>query len=233
MTWIQGDGFEPWEEGHRKSVPARITIEHVMASSALPLVFPAVRLGESWFGDGGVRLSAPLSPALRLGATRVLAISTRYEPSREEARAPQIAGYPPPAQILSHLLDSVFLDVLDEDVRRMVSLNGLLKNLPPEGRRNLRPVQILTVRPSEDLGRLSAAYEPQLPDAFRYLTRSLGTRETKKPDFLSYLMFQPDYAERLMQIGEQDAEARLPELRALIGPEAEVRPPESPEGATA
>lgn len=217
VTWVQGDGFEPWEQGQRKSVHARITVEHVMASSALPLVFPAVRLGEHWFGDGGVRLSAPLSPALRLGATRILAISTRYEPSREEAGLPQIAGYPPPAQILSHLLDSVFLDVLDEDVRRLESLNGLIDQVPPEGRGKMRPVQILTVRPSEDLGRLSAAYEPQLPDAFRYITRSLGTRETKKPDFLSYLMFQPDYAERLMEIGEQDAEARLPELQAMLG----------------
>jgi NTE family protein len=188
-----------------------------MASSALPMVFPAVRLGDNWYGDGGIRLSAPLSPALRLGASRILAVSAHYEPTSEEAARPQIAGYPPPAQVLSHLLDSVFLDVLDEDVRRMTTMNSLLLELPADKRGGLRPVEILPFRPSVDLGKLAAEYEPQLPEAFRMLTRSLGTNQTTTPDFLSYLMFQPDYLERLIKIGREDAESRLPELRELVG----------------
>ncbi|HVG09158.1 MAG TPA: patatin-like phospholipase family protein [Thermoanaerobaculia bacterium] len=217
VTWVQGRDIQPyWNQPQRRSVHARLTLEHVMASSALPLVFPAIRLGDSYHGDGGVRLSAPLAPAIRLGATRVLAISARYEPTHEEADRPQIVGYPPPAQVLSHLFDSIFLDVLDEDVRRLKSLNPLIEKLPPEDRNGLRPVDIRVLRPSEDLGKLSAAYEPQLPEAFRLLTRSLGTRQTTTPDALSYLMFQPDYLEHLIRMGEADAEARLPALRDFL-----------------
>lgn len=216
ITWVQGRHLRPWAQPRLRSVQARLTIEHVMASAALPLVFPAIRLGDSYYGDGGVRLSAPLSPALRLGATRVLAISARYEPTREEADRPQIVGYPPPAQILSHLFDSIFLDVLDEDVRRLKSLNPLIEKLPQEERNGLKPVDIRVMRPSDDLGKLSAAYEPQLPEGFRLLTRSLGTKQTTTPDFLSYLMFQPDYLEHLIRMGEADAEARLPALRDLL-----------------
>lgn len=216
VTWVQGGKIQPWKDPQRRSVHTRLTLEHVMASSALPLVFPAIRVGDAYHGDGGVRLAAPLSPAIRLGATRVLAISARYPATLEEADRPQIVGYPPPAQILSHLFDSIFLDVLDEDVRRLKSLNPLIEKLPPEERNGMRPVDIRVLRPTEDLGKLSAAYEPQLPEAFRLITRSLGTRQTTTPDFLSYLMFQPDYLEHLIQLGEADAEARLPELRDLL-----------------
>lgn len=216
VTWVQGGKIQPWKDPQRRSVHTRLTLEHVMASSALPLVFPAIRVGDAYHGDGGVRLAAPLSPAIRLGATRVLAISARYPATLEEADRPQIVGYPPPAQILSHLFDSIFLDVLDEDVRRLKSLNPLIEKLPPEERNGMRPVDIRVLRPTEDLGKLSAAYEPQLPEAFRLITRSLGTRQTTTPDFLSYLMFQPDYLEHLIQLGEADAEARLPDLRDLL-----------------
>ncbi len=216
VIWVQGADLTPWSLPLRHSISTRITLDHVMASSALPLVFPAVRIGDSWHGDGGVRLTAPLGPALRLGASRMLAISPQYPPSAEEASRHQIIGYPPPAQILSHMLNAIFLDAMDEDVRRLISLNPLLEKLPLEERGGLRPVDILVMRPSQDLGKLAASYEPRLPKAFRYLTRSLGTRETTSPDFLSYLMFQPDYLQRLIGLGEADAEARLPELQALL-----------------
>ncbi|HEY0510662.1 MAG TPA: patatin-like phospholipase family protein [Thermoanaerobaculia bacterium] len=215
LTWVQGRGFQPWSQPRHRSVHARISVDHVMASSALPMFFPAVRLGNDWYGDGGVRLSTPLVPALRLGATRILAISPHYEPSFAEADRPKILGYPPPAQILSHLMDSIFLDVLDEDVRRLESLNRLLEKLPPEERGGLRDVGIRVLRPSRDLGQLAAAYEPRLPSSFRYLVRSLGTRETETSDFLSMLMFQPDYLQRLIELGEEDAEAKLGKIREL------------------
>jgi NTE family protein len=214
VTWIQGDG-PLWNEGLRRSYRARLSIEHVMASSALPLFFPAVRLGEAWYGDGGVRHVTPLVPALRLGARRILAISPHYRQSPAEVERPKIRGYPPPAQILSQLLNAVFLDVVEQDVDRLEQMNELLAKLPPEARGDLKPIDILVLRPSENLGELVSAYEPRLPKGFRYLTRSLGTRETTSPDLLSYLMFQPDYLERLMAIGEKDCEARLPEILAL------------------
>jgi NTE family protein len=187
-----------------------------MASSSLPLFFPAVRLGDHWYGDGGIRLSTPLVPALRLGADRILAISPSYEPSVSEAERPKSRGYPPPAQILGHLVDAVFLDVLDEDIRRLQSLNSYLAKLPPEARGGLRHVETRILRPSQDLGELAAQYEPRLPAGFRYLVNSLGTRETNTSDFLSMVMFQPDYLERLIEIGEADAESRVDAVRELV-----------------
>lgn len=222
VTWIQSRHPVSWADRQRRAVPARLRIDHVMASAALPVFFPSVRLGDAWYGDGGVRLSAPLSPALRLGATRILAVSPHHIPAWNEAERPQIVGYPPLAQILSELLNAIFLDILEQDVDRLEQINSLLRKLPPEEWGGLKPVEIVLFRPSEDLGALAAAYEASLPKGFRYLTRSLGTRETTNPDFLSYLMFQPDYLEHLMAIGERDAEARLPEMRKLVAGEAPV-----------
>lgn len=216
VTWVQGCDIRGWERPNRRSVKTRMKVSHVMASAALPLFFPAIEVGDSWHGDGGVRLAAPLSPALHLGARRVLVISTRYRRSKEEAAEPLIDGYPPPAQILGHLLNAIFLDVIDEDVLRLERLNRLIHKLPPEQRDGLAPIDMLTLRPSQDLGKLASEYEPRLPGAFRFLTRGLGTRETRSPDFLSLLMFQPEYLERLMEIGEADAEARRDEIVALL-----------------
>ncbi len=216
LTWIQGQDLHDWTRPQRRSQRAVLTIDHVMASSALPLFFPAVEIDDEYFGDGGVRMMAPLSPAIHLGAEKILAISTRYNRTAAEAKVPDVTGYPPPAQVLGVLLNSVFLDLLDQDALRMERLNQLLKKLPPEERDGLRPVQLLVLRPSVDLGRLANEFEPQLPKTFRFLTRGLGTRQTKSPDFLSMVLFQPDYIGRLIEIGEADARARADEIDAFI-----------------
>ena len=142
----------------------------------------------------------------------MLAISTHYAKTFSEANEPQIAGYPPPAQILGQLMDAIFLDVMDEDSVRLERSNAFLRDLPPEQRHGYRPVDFAVIRPSQDLGSLAASYEPQLPKAFRFLTRGLGTRETSNADFMSLFMFVPDYLRRLMEIGEADAEARVDEV---------------------
>ena len=224
VTWIQARDFPEWHQPRHRSQSARITVDHVMASSALPLFFPAVRLGDAWYGDGGVRLSTPLVPALRLGARRILAISPNYEPSCEEAERRKTEGYPPPIQVLNHLADAIFLDVLDEDVRRLEGLNHLLGKIPPEEWGPLRRIDIRLIRPSQDLGVLANAYEPQLPAGFRYLTRSLGTKETETSDFLSMVMFQEDYLRRLIALGEADTEARIEEMRELVEGAADAGP---------
>lgn len=221
VTWVQGEDIREWERPQRRSENTTLTVDHVMASSALPLFFPAVQLGNGWYGDGGIRLAAPLSPALHLGARRILAISTRYGRSQAEADRPTIHGYPPPAQIAGVLLNSVFLDLLDQDALRLERLNTLLERLPPEERDGLRPVRLMILRPSTDLGKLAGRYEPQLPRVFRFLTRGLGTRETESPDFLSLILFQPDYLTALMECGEADARARQGEIRAFMEEEEE------------
>lgn len=216
VTWVQGRDVQPWMRPLRRIAETRLTIPHVMASAALPLFFPAVAIGSGWHGDGGIRLASPLSPALQLGAHRILAISTRYAKSVAEADEPATEGYPPPAQILGQLMNAIFLDVLDEDALRLLRSNSLLAKIPPEERQGHRIVDLVVLRPSQDLGKLVTRYEPRLPRGFRFLTRSLGTRETTSPDLLSLLMFQPDYLQKLIELGEADAVARIAEIAALI-----------------
>ncbi|MDQ6801396.1 MAG: patatin-like phospholipase family protein [Acidobacteriota bacterium] len=216
VTWTQGSNVEMWERPLRRSVLAKISVDQIMASSALPIVFPAVKVGRHYHGDGGIRLSAPLSPALHLGATRILAISTHYDKTFSEADEPQTVGYPPPAQILGQLANAVFLDVMDEDAVRLERSNALLSEIPPDRRHGYRLVDFTSIRPSQDLGKLAGAYEPQLPRGFRFLTRSLGTRETSNADFLSLLMFVPEYLQKLIEIGDADAEARIKEIVKLL-----------------
>lgn len=214
VTWVQGRDIETWERPKRRSERALLTLDHVLASASLPLIFPAVRIGEAWHGDGGVRLTSPLSPALHLGCDRLIAVSTRHEPLAPRTAA---AAYPPPAQFAGVLLNAVFLDQLDQDANRMELVNGLLARMPESERGPLRLVDLVLLRPSEDLGRLASRFEPRLPKAFRFMTRGLGTRDTKSPDLLSLLMFQPDYIRALIDVGEKDAEARHGEIAALLG----------------
>ena len=216
IAWMQGRNLVEWERPKRRAITTQLTVDHVMGSAALPFFFPAVRIGDSWHGDGGIRLTAPLSPALHLGAHKILAVSTRYDRSQAEANQPLIRGYPPPAQVLSILYNAVFLDLIDQDVIRLERMNHVLRKLPVAERDGLRVVNILVLRPSRDLGKLSREYEPLLPGFFRFLTRGLGTRQTASPDILSLLMFQPDYLGRLIELGEADAEARADDIDRFL-----------------
>jgi NTE family protein len=216
VTFARGHEIQPWIRPQRHAVLTPLTVDHVMASAALPVFFPAIRVGDQYYGDGGIRLAAPLSPALHLGANRLLAVSTRHDRSQGESEQPAITGYPPPAQVLGVLLNAVFLDLVDQDAMRLDRLNRLLEGLPASKRMGLKHIRLVVLRPSTDLGRLAAQFEPQLPRAFRFMTRGLGTRETRSPDLLSMLMFQPDYLNRVMEIGELDAERRAAELEAFF-----------------
>lgn len=216
VTWVQGKRIALWDRAHRKSRLCTLGVAHVMASAALPIFFPAVRVDGAWYGDGGIRLTAPLSPAVHLGAERILAISTRYERTIEEADRPVVEGYPPPAQVVGVILNAIFLDLFDADALSLERVNRLIEAVSEERRMGMRPIWLLVLRPSRDLGALANEYEARLPTAFRFLTRGLGTRETRSNDLLSLLMFQPDYLTRLIELGEADAEARRAEIAAFV-----------------
>lgn len=220
ITWVQTRQdcrIPAWERPQRKSDTCAMRVDHVMASAALPFFFPAVEIGGAWYGDGGIRLTAPLSPAVHLGAKQIIAVTTRYARSRAEADRPAVVGYPPPAQVAGVLLNAIFLDLLDGDALHLQQINDLVTRLPEDQRDGLRRIDLLVLRPSEDLGRLANAYEPELPRAFRFLTRGLGTRETRSNDLLSLVMFQSDYIKHLIEMGEADAAARLPEIKRFLG----------------
>ena len=216
VTWVQGENIEDWERPNRHSRQTALKVDHVLASCALPIFFPAVEVEGRWYGDGGIRLAAPLAPALHLGADRIIVVSNRYRRSTEEAQEPAVTGPPPPAQVAGVLVNAIFLDLLDQDTLLVERLNHLLRKLPQEDRLGLRLVDVLTLRPSKDLGKLSRAYEPRLPKMFRFLMRGLGTTETSNPDVLSLLLFDPDYIGGLMDLGEADAEARIGRISRFI-----------------
>lgn len=226
VTWVQGRDVEAWDRPNRRAVQTKIGAEHVMASASLPFFFPAVQvnhpvIGDAWYGDGGIRLTAPLSPALHLGARKILAVSTRYARSAREADRPLIDDYPPPAQILGLLMNAIFLDLLDQDAQVLRRINSLLEAWPdgkpgPHAHAGFRPVRLLVLRPSQDLGRLATEYEHNLPSTFRFLMRGLGVRETRSPDWLSMLLFEPEYMSRLTEIGEADAATRADEVAEFL-----------------
>ena len=216
VVFCQGQEVEAWERPQRHSVLRDLTVDHVMASAALPIFFPAVEVGGQWFGDGGLRLHSPLAPAVHLGARKIIAISTRAV-----ARAPTLgplppADYPPPAQILGVLFNSVFLDLLDQDALRLERVNRLLAAGADPTMEKLRPVDLLVLRPSVELGEIARDYEPELPKLFRFLTRRLGTRAERGRDVLSMLMFQGNFLTRIIELGEADADARADEIAAFV-----------------
>ncbi len=216
VTWVMGRNVRMWERPWRRSEGTDITIDHIMSSASLPLLFPAVGVGKSWYGDGGIRQSAPLSPAIYLGARQILAVSTHHRKSLQEATIPVCIGYPPPAQIAGTLMNSIFLDALDQDVRTLERTNQLLLQIPQEQHGDRHVVHHFVIRPSKDLGELAGGFEPQLPYMFRYLFRGIGSHETSSPDWLSMVLFDPNYLARLIKLGERDADRQGEELMAFI-----------------
>ena len=221
VTWVQGDGIEAWDRPMRRAIRTPLRPEHVLASAALPFFFPAVAiqdatLGHGWYGDGGVRLTAPLSPALHLGADKILVVNTRYGQSRDEADAPKIDAYPPPTRVLGILMNAVFLDVLDRDAQTLHRINDLVASAPRADWNGFRPVDLLVLRPSVDLATLATGFEPILPPSMRLVMGGLSSGDGRSPDWLSMLLFDPGYVERLVEIGEADAERQMEAIAAFV-----------------
>jgi NTE family protein len=224
VTWVQGNRMQPWDGLERCGMSTTLTVEHIMASSSLPLVFPAAQLDNAWHGDGGIRLTAPLSPAINLGADRIIAISTSIEPGQSQADRPT-EEYPPPATVLSVMLDSVFLDMLDTDATELRRMNRLVTEYPKCRELGLRRVDALIIRPSQDLGVIATEYEDELPRALRHIIRGLGSRDTNRSDMIATLLFQPGFIARMIEIGERDGASRANEIAAFLGLAAHSAPP--------
>lgn len=220
VTWIHGNNTHEWQRTYRSGIETKIRLDHIMASCAIPLVFPAVKVEGCWHGDGGVRLTTPLSPAMHLGAEKILAISTRYLPNGVLPPLKSKGTYPPPAQVAGVLMNAIFLDAMDFDASNVDRFNQLLKKLPEEDRMGLRPVDMFTARPSEDPGILAGQFEANLPGPFRFMERGLGTQESSSNDLLSLLMFQPEYVQALIDMGERDARASADRLIPFLQDQA-------------
>ena len=213
-AWVDTLEETIWSGSQVSARPTSLTIDHVMASAALPFFFPAVRLRNHWHGDGGVRLAAPLSPALRLGAKRILAVSPRVKPQRpEEGLA---TSYPSPGQVAGVMLNAVFLDLLDFDALQMQRVNDLLRRIPQQNWGNQRQVDVMVLRPQQDLGQIARQSQPEMPGAFRFFAGGFGGRDEPTADALSMVNFEPGYVGQLIAFGEQDTHERMDEIEAFL-----------------
>ena len=220
VTFVHGPPDTPmWQRALRYSVRARLTLDHVMASAALPILFPAVRIGDGFYGDGSLRQTAPLAPAIHLGARAILAVTQRSDPERPLSPPPAPAPheYPALAEVIGLLLHAIFLDALEADAERLERVNRLVAALPPAQRPDgLRPVRLLLLRPSRDLGALAAGCGVQLPPLVRWLVRGMGGQRATAVDFLSYLLFNPVYTNALTELGYTDVRAQWPRIERFL-----------------
>lgn len=227
ITFFDGPPDMPdWTRLRRRAVRTPIAVNHLMASAAIPFLFPAVRIeveGHSgYYGDGAMRQVAPIAPVIHLGAQRVLVIGVGGELEPSDSATPDPA-YPSLAQVANHALSSIFLDTLTVDFERVERINHMLKLIESSQRHHtgLRPIELLAITPSCRLDHIAARHTSRLPPALRLLLNSLGMRggapSARSSALAAYLLFEADFTQELMALGRADAERRQDEICRFFG----------------
>jgi NTE family protein len=218
VTFYQGvDSITPWQRARRVGVPTLITIDHLLASSAIPFMFPAVHINREYFGDGSMRQIAPISSALHLGADRVLVVGIGHEPDENQRRS-KMDEYPSLAHIAGHALDSIFLDSMEIDLERLQRINRTVSLIPQTTRlkTNLRHIDVLVISPSQPLEKIAERYISHLPWAIRLLLRSVGVMRRSGANLVSYLLFERGYCRALIGLGYEDAVRKKAEILSFL-----------------
>jgi NTE family protein len=219
VSFFQGRPEIPaWRRSQRIGAPAEISLDHLMASSAIPFIFPAVHINREWFGDGSMRQVAPVSPAIHLGADKILVVGAGR--MAEENARPRGEVYPSLAQIAGHALSSIFLDSMSVDLERMSRINSTLSLIPEAVRRekgtSLRPIEVLVIAPSQRLDHLAAHHAAALPWPVRVMLRGIGAMNKHGGALTSYLLFERPYTRALIDLGYADTWARRNEVRQFL-----------------
>jgi NTE family protein len=224
MTFYQGKGtIDPWLRHRRLGVPTKLTVDHLLASSAIPLLFAPVKIDQEYFGDGAVRQSAPISPALHLGANRVLVVGVSGNPrgvdANRQVQRVTSGNQPTLAQISGHMLNSTFIDNLESDIEVLERMNLVSDLLPCEQRvrkKGLAPVEVLVIAPSQPIDQIAARHRHELPRALRTFLRGPGATKTSGASVLSYLLFEAGYCRELIELGRYDAMAQGEQLKRFL-----------------
>lgn len=216
VVFYQGhDQIKDWSRSDRFSFRTDLRIDHLMASSAIPFFFPPVQIGQSFFGDGCIRQTTPLSPAIHLGADKIIGIGVRYPHPQGRMRHMALSPFPNPTigQIAGVMLNAIFMDALESDVERMSRINELIaEGAHPE----LKSIPILMIKPSRDLGKMSAEHVKELPQTLRYLLKGIGVAGNEGTDLLSYLAFDSSYTKPLVELGYEDTLKMKEEIKRFI-----------------
>jgi len=213
-----GSGLEGWERNQRIGAAVSLKLEYLLASAALPFIFPAVKVHREYFGDGSVRQIAPISPALHLGADRVLVVGTgRQTPDQARARS---NVYPSVAQVAGHALNSIFLDGLSVDLERLERINRTVSLIPADklasAKLPLRPVKVLFISPSQPLERIAARFVHELPATVRFILRPTGALNRSGSNLVSYLLFEESFCRTLIDLGYQDTVSREKDVKEFF-----------------
>ncbi len=221
MTFFQAAREKrPWARTRRIGVRQELHLDHLMASIAVPMIFPPVNIGGEYVGDGAMRQATPLSPAIHLGADRILVIGVRDETAdpAPDPRSPQ--KFPSLAQIAGYMLDTLFMDGLYSDLERMTRINQLIDSVEPLKRTGtlskMRPIDTMIIVPSEDLRVLAHRHRMALPLPLRALLRGVSGKNPGENRLLSFLLFERAYTQELIDLGYQDAMAVRDQLRAFV-----------------
>ncbi|HET7921246.1 MAG TPA: patatin-like phospholipase family protein [Gammaproteobacteria bacterium] len=209
-------GVQPWHRMRRMGQPAELRLDHIMASVALPMIFPAVRIGREYFGDGSMRQAAPLSPAVHLGAERVLVIAVRNERANPLPDADQEPDYPSLGQIAGYMLDTLFMDSIYGDLERLQRINDTVSHIHDDSS-PLKVIETLVVVPSEDIRDIAQRHKREFPRSVRLLLRGVGGLRRSGSQLLSYLLFESGYCRELIELGYRDAMAQADKLRGFMG----------------
>ena len=225
LTFYQSmQEIEPWSRTQRGAIRDQIGVEHLLASSAIPFIFPAIPIfyegRREYFGDGSMRQVAPISPAIHLGASKILVIGAGRMGERSEAPT-QLAQYPSLAQVAGHALSSIFLDGLAADIERTNRVNQTLSMLTPEQRAKtpLKPIEVLVISPSERIDEIASRHVNSLPRPVRVMLGGIGATEVRGAALASYLLFERSFTQELISLGERDTYAMRDQVLAFFEPE--------------
>jgi len=210
--------IKPWFRAKRHGEPAQINSEHLMASAAIPMVFPSIKIRNEHFGDGSIHQISPLSPAIHLEGKKLFIIGV--EQPKEPTHAMENNPHPPTtATIAGHLLDTIFSDTLQSDIERMQRINNTLSLIPKEERQKregLQKIESFLINPSHDFNAIALKYFHRLPISIKLLLRAAGITRDSESSIISYLLFEKDFCKELIQLGFEDAMEKETQIRDFL-----------------